>query len=174
MVLETARCYLRELLSSDFTALCRILQDETVMYAYEHAFDDQEVQDWLDRQRTRYQTDGFGLWAVILKESGEMIGQCGLTMQEFHHKRVIEVGYLFQKSVWHRGYASETALACQSYAFTHLQAEEVFSLIRDTNLASQRVAMRNGMTIKDRFVKQYHGVTMPHLVFSIQRTAAAR
>lgn len=74
MKLETARLYLREINQSDFKALCKILQDEKTMYAYEGAFSDTEVQEWLDRQIARYQKWKFGLWAVILKENEEMIG----------------------------------------------------------------------------------------------------
>jgi len=169
--LETARLALRELEQADYPALCRILQDPEVMYAYAHAFDDEEAQAWLDRQRQRYQDYGhrFGLWAVLLKSSGEMIGQCGLTMQDCDGRQVLEVGYLFQKAFWHQGYAAEAAVACRDYAFQVLQAEEVFSIIRDSNLASQRVARRNGMTVRGQFVKHYYGVDMPHLVFSIRR-----
>ena len=79
---ETKRLILRKMTPSDREDLCRILQDEEVMYAYEGAFSDEEVEAWLDRQLKRYEEDGFGLWAVILKENGEMIGQCGLTMQD--------------------------------------------------------------------------------------------
>ncbi len=61
MILETERLYMRELRQSDFDSLCRILQDEEVMYAYEGAFDDDEVQAWLDRQILRYQKWNFGL-----------------------------------------------------------------------------------------------------------------
>ena len=141
------------------------------MYAYEHAFDDREVQDWLDRQLRRYREDGFGLWAVVLKESGEVIGQCGLTMQEWDGRRVPEIGYLFQKAFWHRGYATEAAAACRAYAFGTLDIPEVFSIIRDTNIASQNVARRNSMTVKGKFTKYYYGVCMPHLVFSVCRNA---
>ena len=81
MILETKRLYLRELNQGDLPSLCRILQDDEAMYAYEGAFTDSEVQEWLDRQIARYQAWSFGLWAVILKETDEMIGQCGLTMQ---------------------------------------------------------------------------------------------
>ena len=81
MILETKRLYLREMTQDDYGSLCKILQDEEVMYAYEHAFSDEEVQEWLDKQLARYREYGFGLWAVILKETDEMIGQCGLTMQ---------------------------------------------------------------------------------------------
>lgn len=81
MIIETERLYLRKLMQNDFEALCGILQDDETMYAYEGAFSDEEVQEWLDRQLARYEKYGFGLWAVILKENGELIGQCGLTMQ---------------------------------------------------------------------------------------------
>ncbi len=169
MILETKRLYLREMEQSDFEALCRILQDPEVMYAYEHAFDDKEVQAWLDNQIRRYREDGFGLWAVILKETGKMIGQCGLTYQDCNGKRVVEVGYLFEKSYWHNGYATEAAVACKNYAFDSLKLDEVCSIIRDNNTASQNVAQRNGMTITDKLTKYYYGVVMPHLVYSVKK-----
>lgn len=169
MLLETKRLYLRKMKQSDFSSLCKILQDKDVMYAYEHAFDDDEVQEWLDRQIKRYKDYGFGLWAVILKETDEMIGQCGLSMQNCSSRQVLEVGYLFQKTFWHKGYASEAAIACKEYAFEILNADEVFSIIRDTNIASQNVAKRNGMAVTDKFIKHYYGVDMPHLVFSTKK-----
>ena len=115
MILETERLYLRELGQGDFEALCQILKDPAVMYAYEGAFDSGEVQEWLDRQILRYQKWGFGLWAVILKESGELIGQCGLTMQPWKEQEVLEIGYLFRRLYWHKGYATEAARACKKY-----------------------------------------------------------
>lgn len=168
-ILESERLYLRQMQQTDFTALCKILQDKEVMYAYEHAFDDGEVQEWLDRQIKRYKDYGFGLWAVVLKETDEMIGQCGLTLQMCNEKEVMEIGYLFQKAFWHQGYATEAARACKQYAFEKLCANEVFSIIRDNNIASQNVAKRNGMSICNQFTKHYYGMDMPHLVFSIKR-----
>lgn len=168
MLIESTRLFLRKMSQSDFNALCKILQDEEVMYAYEGAFSDKEVQEWLDRQIMRYKTDGFGLYAVILKESGEMIGQCGLTFQDFNGNQVLEVGYLFQKTFWHRGYATEAARACKEYAFTVLDADEVYSIIRDTNIPSQKVAERNGMVRVGVFTKHYRGVDMPHYAYAIK------
>lgn len=162
MRLKTERLYLREMNQSDFGPLCKMLQDESVMYAYEGAFSDREVQEWLDRQISRYQKWGFGLWAVILKETDEMIGQCGLTMQPWKGEEVLEIGYLFQRSYWHKGYALEAARACKKYAFEVLGADEVCSIIRDTNIASQNVALRNGMHVVDSWTKHYRGVDMPH------------
>lgn len=162
MILETERLYLREMNQGDFEALCKILQDDEIMYAYEGAFSNEEVQEWLDRQISRYRKWGFGLWAVILKETDEMIGQCGLTMQPWKDREVLEIGYLFNRMHWHTGYAVEAAKACKEYAFEILKAEEVCSIIRDTNTASQKVAQRNGMCVKDSWTKHYRGVDMPH------------
>ena len=169
MIIETHRLSLREMRQTDYPALSKILQDPEVMYAYEGAFNENEVQEWLDKQMNRYKELGFGLWAVILNETTEMIGQCGLTMQPYRNSQVLEVGYHFQKSFWRCGYATEAAIACRDYAFDILDAEEVFAIIRDTNIASQNVAKRIGMTIRDRFIKHYRGIDMPHYLFSVKR-----
>lgn len=169
MIFETKRLYLREMNQSDFKSLCKILQDEETMYAYEGAFSDTEVQQWLDRQIFRYQKWNFGLWAVILTETDEMIGQCGLTMQQWKDEEVLEIGYLFERRYWHKGYATEAAEACKKYAFEILKADEVCSIIRDTNVASQNVAIRNGMTMTDTWTKYYKGVDMPHYRYIIYR-----
>lgn len=169
-MIETKRLILREMSQIDFEALCKILQDENVMYAYEGAFNKAEVQEWLDKQIENYNEYGFGLWAVVLKETETMIGQCGLTMQNYNGGKVLEIGYHLQQAYWHHGYASEAAIACKNYAFDKLNVEEVYSIIRDTNIPSQNVAKRNGMTCVDKFVKHYRGVDMPHFLFSVKRT----
>lgn len=169
MKCETERLLLRELEYSDIDALSAILRDEETMYAYNGAFSENETLDWLERQLARYKKYGFGLWAVILKESGEMIGQCGLTMQPWKDKELLEVGYLLNKKYWHMGYATEAAKACKRYAFKTLDAREVCSIIRDTNIPSRRVAERNGMSVTDSWVKHYRGVDMPHLLYTVKR-----
>ena len=93
MILETERLALRRLEETDFDALAAILQDPQVMYAYEHGFSTEEVRQWLDRQLERYAEYGFGLWAVLDKTSGELIGQCGITMQDWNGRNVPEIGY---------------------------------------------------------------------------------
>ena len=111
MILETERLVLRKLEQSDFREACKLLQDPEVMYAYEGAFSDQEVQVWLDKMFRRYENDGFALWAVVEKGSGELIGQCGITYQEYNGGWVPEVGYLFRKEFWHKGIVTEASKA---------------------------------------------------------------
>lgn len=167
MILETERLILRELEQNDFDDMCKLLQDPVVMYAYEGAFNKQEVQEWLDKQLRRYQNDGFGLWGVVEKSSGELIGQCGITLQDYEGNQIPEVGYLFRKEFWHQGYATEAAIACKEYAFHTLHFKEIYSIIRDTNIASQNVAKRNGMKVAATFVKHYRDVDMPHFLFCV-------
>ncbi len=169
MILETERLFLRKMKQSDFDSLCKILQDEDTMYAYEGAFSDDEVQEWMNRQIFRYQKWNFGLWAVILKETDEMIGQCGLTIQPWKDAEVLEIGYLFERLFWHNGYAIEAVKACKKYAFEILKADEVCSFIRDINIAFQNVAIRNGMTMTDTWTKHYRGVDMPHYHYVVYR-----
>lgn len=172
MILRTPRLDLREMTEDDLPALRAILQDAETMTAYEGAFDEEMVQAWFHRMRDRYRDDGFGLWAVTLRESGEMIGQCGLTRQHILDDDVIEVGYLFNRAHWHRGYAVEAATGCRDHAFTALDADRVWAQVRDTNVASMNVAIRLGMTVRGRFMKHYRGVDMPHLAFAVDRPTA--
>ena len=169
MILETERLALRQMGESDFDALAAILQDPQVMYAYEHGFSDEEVRQWLDRQMERYAAYGFGLWAVIEKASGDFIGQCGVTMQDWDGREVPEIGYHLRRDQWRHGFASEAAAACKEYAFTELGFQEVYSIIQENNLPSQRVALRNGMSVRGSFIKHYYGMDMLHLVFSVKR-----
>lgn len=168
MVLETERLYLREMQQQDFNDLADILQNPNVMYAYEHDFSDEDVQIWLDRQQERYKKHGFGLWAVILKETGLMIGQAGLTMQPYKDAEILELGYLLKEEFWHKGYAKEAAKGCKRYAFESLNENKVHSIIKADNEASIKVAESIGMKKKDEFIARYYNGDMLHYLYSIK------
>lgn len=169
IILETERLQLREMHLTDREALASILQDEKVMYAYEGAFNDEETDLWMQKQFQRYKEYGLGLWAVIKKDTGEMIGQCGITMQEYNGMQVPEIGYLLAYKYWHQGYATEAAVACREYGFHVLRFDALYSIIRDTNYPSQQVALRNGMRQVGTLIKHYRGIDMLHLVFCMQK-----
>jgi RimJ/RimL family protein N-acetyltransferase len=170
MIIETERLYLREMTTSDYVALAAIMQDDETMHAYNGAFSDAETREWFDKTQSRYRSDGFGLWAVLPKEGGAMIGQVGITWQDVGERRVPEIGYLLNRAYWGRGYAIEAALACKRYAFETLGFDEVFSIVRGTNIASMNVALRCGMVVRERFTKHYRGVDMPHFLFGVRKT----
>lgn len=167
-MIETKRLMLRKLNKNDFNNLSTILKDEEVMYAYEHAFSDEEVTMWLNKQIYRYENEGFGLLGVILKDTNEFIGQCGLTLQDYKGIKVPEIGYLFSKKYWNKGYAIEAAKAVKEYAFNELHLDEVYSIIRDNNFTSQKVAEKNGMKRIDKIVKHYYDMDMPHYVYMVK------
>ncbi len=174
-ILETARLSLREFTPEDYGALCLMLRDAETMYAYEHAFSESEAHAWLQNQLDRYAKYGLGLWAVTLKATGELIGQCGLTMQNAgEFGEVVEVGYIFRRDFWHRGYASEATIACRDYAFEKLGVPEVYSIIRVGNVSSENVARRNGMTPRGALMKHYYGMDMPHTIFSVRTEELSR
>ena len=93
MVFETKRLLLREMNPDDFRALFTVLGDPETTRYYPHTFDGQRVRDWIERNLNRYRKDGFGLWAVCLKDTGEMIGDCGLTLQNINGEILPEIGY---------------------------------------------------------------------------------
>ena len=167
--LETGRLIMREMTMEDLPATREIVCDEQTMYAWNGAWSEEENIEGIRKQIRGYREDGFGRWAATLRETGRVIGICGLQWCDTDKDRVLEIGYMFNREFWHNGYASEAAIACKRYAFDVLKHNEVFSLIRDNNFASMNVAIRNGMLVRGRFIKHYKGEDMPHYIFSARR-----
>ncbi|WP_294479555.1 GNAT family N-acetyltransferase [uncultured Victivallis sp.] len=173
VILNTPRLMLREIVRDDRTDMAEILQDPEAMYAYEHAFSSGEVDAWLDRQLRRYEQDGHGLWAVICRESGAWLGMCGLTIQNVENTRELEVGYLFKRRFWHRGYAREAAAGCRDYAFNVLGTPRLVACVRVNNAPSRRVAESLGMKVERIFVKHYYDMDMPHALYVLELPGTA-
>lgn len=170
MIIETDRLILKHISNNDFESLKSLLQDKIVMYAYEHAFSNDEVKKWYDINVERYKNKGYGMLGIFLKENNIFIGQAGITKQTVRNKIVDEIGYILRKEYWHRGYAIESAINLKNYAFNILKLDKVYSIIRDNNIPSINVAKRNGMTCIDTIVKYYYNIYMPHFVYCIENT----
>ena len=151
MILETKRLILREMVEDDYDAIYAVLADSDIMQHYPYTFDETRVRGWITRNLERYRTDGFGLWAVVLRETGEVIGDCGLTMQPIHGQMLPEIGYHIRAEHQRRGYASEAAAACIGYAFERHDFPAVYSYMKYTNIASAAVAMKNGMNLIEEY-----------------------
>lgn len=166
MILETDRLLLREFTINDCLPLQAVLGDPVAMQFYPAAFDRQAVEDWITKNIKRYRNDGYGLWAMILTSSGELIGDCGCVLQEVEGHTEIEIGYHVRRDLWGNGYATEAAKSCMEYAFAKLGAGRVVSMIRPENLSSRRVAEKNGLTSgKTAF---WHGYQ--HCMYASNRT----
>ena len=164
MKLETERLYLRELTLEDFKALYDVLADTDIMAHYPYTFDEDRVRNWITRNIERYQIFGFGLWAVVLKETGEMIGDCGITMQNIHGSIKPEIGYHINKKHQRQGYAKEAARKCRDWAFESTPFGSLYSYMKKTNIASSATAIANGMCKVDEFLDDESAATVVYAI----------
>ena len=164
-IITTERLTLHEMEQSDFPALCTMLQDPEVMYAWERCFPDEEVRAWIDRNGKRYQKHGCGYWLAVSRDSGEVVGQIGLIPEEIEGHSHSGVGWLLARKHWHNGYAAEGAKACLDHAFSDRKTGRVIADIRPMNTNSIRVAERIGMIAAGEYDKLVGGVIMPHRLY---------
>lgn len=145
MILETSRLVLREVVPQDADALAAVLGDPAAMQYYPAPFDRAEIDAWIGRNLARYRNDGFGVWAMLLKGSPELIGDCGCYVRDVDGKFELELAWHVRRDLWNRGYATEAAEHSIEYAFSKLGAERIIALVRPENLSSCRVAEKIGM-----------------------------
>ena len=165
MLFETERLILRPITQDDFDHWYDILSDAETMQYYPAPYDAAGVQRWIDWTKNNYAQYDFGLWAVILKENGQFIGDCGITMQNIHGQQLPEIGYHIHKAHWRRGYASEAARKCMEYAFETLNFPAVYSYMNAENAASYGVALKNGM----KFIEEYEDTHHMTRVYAITK-----
>ena len=165
LVLETKRLRLRRFRREDADAVFAVIGDEVAMQFYPKKFNRNDAGQWIERNLRRYRDDGYGLFAVTLKDHDDVIGDCGIIKQHVEDEQLMEVGYHFRCDEWGHGYATEAARACMGLAFQSFGAGKVISLIRPENEPSRRVAERNGLKLERQVV--HYG--LPHLVYAMRR-----
>ena len=166
MVIETERLLLREMTEEDFHALYKVLADSDIMQHYPYVFDANRVRNWILRNIERYRVFGFGLWAVCLKATGEMIGDCGLTMQHINGEIKPEIGYHIRGDQQRMGYAKEAAIAVRDWTFHNTPFRVVYSYMKYTNEPSYKTAISYGCKQVDEYQDDMNEVTK---VFAISR-----
>ena len=153
MRLPTApRLTFREMADADLDDMAALLGDEDVMRFYPKPKTRSEASDWITRNQRRYRAHGFGLWVITLRDSGEFVGDCGLTFQHVDGVDELEVGYHVRTSMQGRGYATEAAAASRDFARDVLAAHRLTAIIHPLNVPSRRVAEKIGLTVGKRAV----------------------
>ena len=150
-MIETERLLLRPYTLSDFDSLYEIMSDPETMQHYPAPFDEEKTRNWITWNLDNYEKYGFGLWAVVLKETGEFIGDCGITLQNIDGEILPEIGYHIHKKYWRRGFAKEAARAVRNWGFRNTQYDIFYSYMKYTNIGSWSTALANGM----KKVKEY-------------------
>ena len=166
MVIETERLILRKMTENDYDALYKVLADSDVRQHYPYTFDENRVRNWIARNIERYGIFGFGLWAVCLKETGEMIGDCGLTMQLIDGQIKPEIGYHIRADKRRNGFAKEAAIGVRDWTFRNTPFNMVFSYMMHTNEPSCKTAISYGCRQVDTYQDDVNGITK---VFAISR-----
>ena len=164
MTITTDRLFLREMSMDDFEALKAVLCDREIMQHYPRSFDDEMVRSWIERNVQRYRIFGFGLWAVCLKETGEMIGDCGLTMQLIGSVIKPEIGYHIRRDMQRRGYAREAASAVRDWTFENTPFREIYSYMKYTNTPSAMTAQSWGCRFAEEFSDEVNEKTRVYVI----------
>lgn len=164
MEIKTERLILREMNMNDYEALYAVLADSDIMKHYPYSFDEKRVRSWIDRNVERYRIFGFGLWAVCLKSSGEMIGDCGLTMQNIGGVIKPEIGYHIRHDMQRKGFAKEAATAVRDWTFKNTPFNEIYSYMKYTNEPSSKSAMSWGCKKVDEFKDEVNEITYVYAI----------
>ncbi len=141
-ILETDRLLLRRLTMADVDGLDAIFSDPEAMRYYPSTKTREETIGWIQWNIDSYQQNGFGLWAVILKQEQLFIGDCGITLQLVEGAKEHEIGYHILRRYWGQGLATEAAQACLAYGFDVLGCHRIVSIIDPGNIASRTVGSR--------------------------------
>jgi RimJ/RimL family protein N-acetyltransferase len=147
---QTERLIFRKISDSDFEAWVKFFEDPNTSL---HWVEEKETPatacaKWYQKQFWRYENDKGGMNALIEKSSGRLVGHCGLLIQTVDGVSELEIGYSLLPEFWNKGYAFEAAQRCKTYAFQNEYSNSLISIISFTNLPSQKVAIKNGMTIE--------------------------
>jgi [ribosomal protein S5]-alanine N-acetyltransferase len=172
-VLETERLLLRHLTLDDLDSLAPLYADPEIRKYFPDGTQTyqqtkEEIEWIIDVYYAKY---GYGLWATILKETGQFIGRCGLIPWKEPGSEATEpeVAYLIAKEHWGKGLGTEVAKAIIKYGFEELHLPRIVCFMYPGNVASTRTALSAGLTFfeeRTEFEGQYTGD--PYLVYAIK------
>lgn len=154
---ETKRIKFRRVAQDDFDQWLEFYKDPNTSKHWIADLDSPKVEceKWYKKQFYRYDNSLGGMNALIEKETGQLIGYCGLLVQRVDDIAELEIGYSLLPKFWGKGLATEAAKKCKDFAFKNKLSNSIISIISLTNKASERVALKNGMTIDK--VTEYRG-----------------
>jgi RimJ/RimL family protein N-acetyltransferase len=151
---------------ADTDRLYQTFSDPVTMQFWPKPFDREGAESWVQRALSAYHELGFGRYAVILKASGEWIGDCGFMRTQVNGSQENDLGYIFDKKYWHRGLATEAAAACLRYGWKNLGMRRIVANMETKHLASKAVAEKIGMRLEREFLNPRNR-NLPTFLFSI-------
>lgn len=142
--IETDRLLLRRWHPADRLPFARLNADPDVMAHYPSVMTAAESDALVDRIEAEFERDGYGLWAVEVRETAEFIGYVGLWNIPFaaHFTPATEIGWRLSRAAWGHGYASEAARASLRFGFEEVGLSEIVSMTVPANVRSRAVMER--------------------------------
>ena len=147
---ESERLIYRTITESDFNAWLSFYDDPDSMRYIQPGIsgtNEEKCRAWFDRLKWRTENNLGTMNALIEKESGLLVGQCGLLIQTIDGIEELEIGYSILPAFRNKGYASEAAQKCKQFAFVNTFSDSIISCILIGNAHSEKVALNNGMTL---------------------------
>ena len=152
---ETERLVARQLSHQDVPVLTEILSDPEVMeYSVRGVRDEKATREFIDWCLECYSSHGIGPWALFEKESGDLIGFCGVGPEFVGEIEEINLGYRLARRFWRQGFATEAVKGVMQYAFEQKHCESVVVIIEPEHTASVRVTEKSGF--RDYTVRNFH------------------
>lgn len=138
IVIETKRCFLREMTMEDLDELYRLYQDPEITMYMEGLYEDREKEEEYTKAyiNNMYRFYGYGMWLVIEKKTGDIIGRAGLNNLDIHGKPALEMGYMIGKAYQNQGYAAEICQGIIQFASEGTEFEKLNCLIQKENVKS--------------------------------------
>jgi RimJ/RimL family protein N-acetyltransferase len=164
-ILTTERLVLPPYRREDLDALFGILGDPETMQYYPAPYSREGTLAWITDNLQRYKRDGFGLWAIEDRATGDFLGNCGPAAREVEGVLEVELGWHVKRARWRQGIASEAAAACRDHCFDTLGLGRLISLVRPENVPSCRVAEKIGMAVEREI--DWHDLR--HRVYAVAR-----
>ena len=174
--LTTDRLLMRQWRDSDREPFAALNADPAVMAHFLAPQTREQSDALIDRNSPEIEGRGWGLWALEVRDTGEFIGFTGLSVPSFeaHFMPAVEIGWRLAKGAWGNGYATEAARAALAHGFGPAGLAEIVSFTTTTNLPSQRVMQRIGMTLDE--ADDFDHVRLPdghplqrHVLYRINR-----
>lgn len=153
--IETERLIIRTWMPADATPLAAIYGDpETMQYILSGTKTLEQTRESIAKMIEAHDRDGCSIWPVVLKETSELIGSCGLMKTETPGE--LELGFAFAPSAQGRGYAFEAASSVLGFGFSNLHAQAVSALVNPFNARAIALVNRLGMPF-DKVVRAKRG-----------------
>lgn len=153
-ILETQRLKLREFLEIDSENMFQLNSDpEVIRYTGDDPFSSVEEARLFIRHYDKYKKFGYGRWTILLRETNEYVGWCGLSYTV--DTKETDLGFRLLKKNWNKGFATEAAENCLMYGFQQLALKKIIGRAMKDNKASIRILEKIGMTFEKKF--EAHG-----------------